>query len=201
MHTYAFSLQELYNINSPKANNRAQNCKTYRIMYKKRNPNRYIYLVKCKESYSSASGHLVSVRFKKSEDNKYPLTSEVRVKCSCPAWLYWGSDYNSTNEGYWLDTKQDIYPVVRDPVLENKICKHVARVRLDLRNMTFNKLDKKKKLLVQSSELLPVVSIDECRSAIVSFFESHKKDGGLAFFNSLTVDNFEDKLLEAGIID
>ena len=59
----AISLMELHKLNDPKANTRAMNCKTYNINYTRKNPDRYIFLVKCKESYSDVNGHLVSLLF------------------------------------------------------------------------------------------------------------------------------------------
>lgn len=51
----------------------------------------------------------------------------VHVHCNCPAYLWYGSQYQLTQ----LDTSmydESIYPYVRDPYLQNTICKHLAAV-------------------------------------------------------------------------
>jgi len=60
---------------------------------------------------------------------------DCKVSCNCPAFLYWGSDYNASEGGY-LD--KSIYypmskargraPMKRDPFGKNLICKHIAAV-------------------------------------------------------------------------
>jgi hypothetical protein len=49
----------------------------------------------------------------------------VKVHCNCPAFLWYGSQYQLTQ----LDTSmfdESIYPYVRDPSLQNTVCKHLA---------------------------------------------------------------------------
>lgn len=51
----------------------------------------------------------------------------VHVHCNCPAFLWYGSQYQLTQ----LDTSmydESIYPYVRDPFLQNTVCKHLAAV-------------------------------------------------------------------------
>ena len=198
MITEAISLRELHKANDDKTNKRALNCKTFAINYIKRNPDRYIFLVKCKESYSSMSGHIVSLLFSK-DNGIYPLEADAKIKCSCPAWKFWGSDYQSTTQGYWLDTREFRYPIIRDPRQEHKICKHVARVRLDLRNKTFNTLDRKKHL-IQAAELLPVARIEDCSEAIKGFFARNELPDVDIFINGLDENTFESELLRIGMI-
>lgn len=190
---------DLHRSNDSKSNKRANNCRSARVRYKKKNPDRYIFLVRCFETYSNIKGHLVSIVFQKDENNIYPLKADAKISCSCPAWIYWGSAYQSTTQDYWLDDKEFRYPIVRDPRLEHKICKHVARVRLDLRNLTFNMLDKSKRI-IQAAELLDEVPIEMCKDAILEFCNRNNITDSLKFFGSLNEDNFEEQLLKIGMI-
>ena len=60
--------------------------------------------------------------------NKYDIWSDLKVKCTCPYFQWWGSGWNAKNEQYALRrTAGDTYPPnIRDPKRENKICKHVV---------------------------------------------------------------------------
>jgi hypothetical protein len=52
---------------------------------------------------------------------------DITVHCNCPAYLYWGSQYNLTQ----LDTAivpEHRSPVIRDPSNENMVCKHLYAV-------------------------------------------------------------------------
>lgn len=195
----AISLMELHKANDTKSNTRAMNCKTYNINYTRKNPDRYIFLVKCKESYSDTSGHLVSLLFSKDNNGIYPLEADAKIKCSCPAWKYWGSEYQATTQGYWLDTQEFRYPYIRDPRQEHKICKHVARVRLDLRNKTFNMLDRKK-TIIRAAEMLPVCRIEDCAEAIRGFFKRNDLPDVNSFIKGLDENTFESELLRIGMV-
>jgi hypothetical protein len=61
---------------------------------------------------------------------KYNPDSNVRCRCSCPAFKWWGSGYNARNEGYRLrqTSGEQIKPNIRDPNNENKLCKHLIAV-------------------------------------------------------------------------
>ena len=196
--TQAISLMQLHRDNDSKTNARAKNCKTFNIHYKRKNPDRYIFLVRCQESYSDSSGHLVSLLFSK-ENGIYPLEADAKIKCSCPAWVYWGSEYQATAQGYWLDEQEFRYPFIRDPRQEHKICKHVARVRLDLRNKTFNTLNRKR-TLIRAAELLPLCSIEDCSEAIRGFFNRNNIPDSDSFIKGLDENTFESELLRIGMI-
>ncbi len=61
---------------------------------------------------------------------KFPdlSTMDAKVHCDCPAFLWWGSQYFLEQ----LDTAANPagvpFPYVRDPSLNNTICKHLAAV-------------------------------------------------------------------------
>lgn len=120
----------------PETHERAYRCKTLRIKYEPKT-NRYVFLSRGSEPWSDSKGHLVSVLFdydvdttKKHEFNKRPYQVGMRVFCSCPAFLYWGSKYISTDEDYHLpEHDEDRPPDIRDPGRINWLCKHVVSLR------------------------------------------------------------------------
>jgi hypothetical protein len=61
---------------------------------------------------------------------KFPeLTNmDVQVHCDCPAFLWWGSWYNLEQRDTSLFPEGIPFPHVRDPALNNVICKHLAAV-------------------------------------------------------------------------
>lgn len=130
-----FTLKELYDSNHELTNLRANKCKTMRIGHVH---GVYLFLVRCREFYSNPKGHFVSIAFDGYDSSKVkgrqpseytqPNLVGMRVKCSCEAFHYWGSDYWSTQLGYGLDTDENRFPVIRDPNMERFVCKHVARV-------------------------------------------------------------------------
>lgn len=130
----AYSLFDigLENKNS-KTHDRIKRCETFRVKYQK-NKKKFIFLVKCSESWSDPKGHIVSLKF----DYSIPLGKEfnfragdvdARVFCSCPAFQYWGSAYTSTTLDYYLNHREFRFPYIRDPNLINTCCKHVLKVR------------------------------------------------------------------------
>lgn len=59
----------------------------------------------------------------------YPdlLNAELKLHCTCPAYLYWGSQYTLTQ----LDTSlepENRFPGIRDENLERIACKHLLAV-------------------------------------------------------------------------
>jgi hypothetical protein len=60
--------------------------------------------------------------------NKYDRMGEARARCNCPAWKWWGSGYNASNEDYRIrkTSGDEVEPNVRDPKRRNKLCKHVV---------------------------------------------------------------------------
>lgn len=51
----------------------------------------------------------------------------VHMHCNCPAYLYYGSQYQLTQYDTAL-YPESIFPSVRDPGLQNTVCKHIAAV-------------------------------------------------------------------------
>lgn len=145
----AITMMDLYKDNHSRTNIKAKNCKIFKIKFDARSTlkNRFIFYVKCFEKYSKSSGWIVSIVYQnidhdKQRNQKKPLNTDVRVKCTCPAFLYWGSAYNATDGDYNWNFSEDREPNIRDPFRQRKICKHLSHVRTKLRNKTFKQMRK-----------------------------------------------------------
>jgi hypothetical protein len=62
--------------------------------------------------------------------SKFPelLNMDMAVHCDCPAFLWWGSQYTLEQLDTALNPAGVPFPSVRDPALDNVICKHLAAV-------------------------------------------------------------------------
>jgi len=205
--TLAVTLLELYRENDIKPNKRSNNCRVYRIKYKVQDSKRYIFLVKCKESWSSPDGHIVSIYFedkgnKVNRRNIIPLNSNIRTRCHCPAFVYWGSAYNATINKYILDKKENRPPDIRDPFRVNKVCKHIVAVTKSLSHKNFKALQRGRiyssinMLDFADISNLPEVSIQETLSVISQYI----KENNIRTDNCIDFDNFESYLLNIGMI-
>jgi hypothetical protein len=87
------------------------------------------YQVQCHESYSDPAGHDVKVKFdvSKVEETQMAKDLDVQVKCTCPAFLYWGAQWNlHQRDGLLGDPRPElIAPTERLDLRGNfVICKH-----------------------------------------------------------------------------
>lgn len=111
---------------NPKTKSRAKNCTVRFTRFEKSNW-RWLFKVSCRESYS-APYHTVRFRVvsgRGQQPNKLTSRSNVEVSCSCPAWLYWGSQYRATQKKYNDGRPENRAPNIRDPQGLNYLCKHV----------------------------------------------------------------------------
>lgn len=207
MQTQAISLRELEKTNSPAFNKRSLKCVTHAIDYERvLGDTRYLFLIQGGESYSSDSGHIVSLLFDvgSAKHNKSrPLVDDVKIHCQCPAFQYWGPAYNSTQEGYNLEGREHRPPDVRDPNREVKICKHVARVIRSIRSFTYDRLDDRagRRLKAMIEEDFQLIPIEETFKPIMGFLERNRPDiNPTEFVRDLNRSNYEQKLLEVGAI-
>jgi len=203
----AVSLMELHKTNHTKTRKRSTNCKVHKIKYiNDSNPNRYLFYVVCSESWSNKDGWITSILFEDAKnESKYdkvkPLTSDVRVKCSCPAFQYWGSAYNSTKDGYDLNVNEKREPNIRDPKRERTICKHIGASRLILRNRTFKKMRRQ----FSSADIIdmPEVSWKDTIPNIESFLSANLKMPKKQIkkvISSVTAENYITFLENYGVI-
>jgi hypothetical protein len=91
------------------------------------------YNVKCHESYSDPSGHDVRVKFdvSKVEDTQNANDLDVQLNCSCPAFLYWGAQWNLHQRDGLLDKPRPelVAPTEKLDLRGNfVICKHCKAV-------------------------------------------------------------------------
>jgi len=167
----AYTLRQLISQTSMRDIQKAQKS---RIQGIKTNPNnaltRLAFIVKSKETYSNPKGHIVSllyptVNFRNplSFFRKDPMSIEVRARCSCPAWIFWGSAFNSTEGNYLIQPfSEHRAPDIRDPKRVHLVCKHVVRVGKALQGKSFSQLKKifkedGKGLASDTEETLPVL--------------------------------------------
>lgn len=61
---------------------------------------------------------------------KFPelVNMDIAIACSCPAFRWWGSWYSLEQRDTALFPEGIPYPHIRDPKLNNIICKHLAAV-------------------------------------------------------------------------
>jgi hypothetical protein len=91
------------------------------------------YNVKCSLAISDPAGHDVKVRFDVSEvhDESTAKDLDVGVSCSCPAFLYWGGQWNSHQRDALEGEPRPLLtaPTERLDLRENfVICKHIKAV-------------------------------------------------------------------------
>ena len=91
------------------------------------------YNVKCQESYSDPSGHDVRVKFdvSKVEETQNANDLDVQLNCSCPAFLYWGAQWNLHQRDGLLDQPRPelVAPTQKLDLRGNfVICKHCKTV-------------------------------------------------------------------------
>lgn len=219
----AFSISEIVSNNNALANKRASNCRNYRVGYQSSNE-RYLFYTRCKESYSDPRGHIVTIKFDMEPIREtgflttkiIPSKVDMRVRCSCPAFLYWGSEYIATQLDYILEGyEENRFPSIRDPELKNTACKHVALVAnavldnknlYDLRNMrkpvaSRNELsdyDAVKKTFDETEE----ISMQESLAAVELYLKRNNIESKKMnrFLSSINETNFEKTLLSLGMI-
>lgn len=224
----AFTLDEMSAENGKQlTHDRVARCTPLRVKFVQKSK-RYIFLVRCSEKWSDPKGHIVSLRFDSRKSLPMANGVDVRVFCSCPAHLYWGSAYLSTTLDYNLkEGTESRFPFIRDPGLLNTTCKHVLTVRQQVLNTISMKTLRSKYNLetVKTAEgirtaarrvlsfeefavketlrSLKAVPVDSCEGAVVSFL---KRSGGFSdpeiesFVLDLDEDNFEDKLNSVGML-
>lgn len=91
------------------------------------------YNVKCHEDYSDPAGHDVRVQFdvSKVEQTQMAKDLDVQVNCSCPAFLYWGAQWNlHQRDGLYGEPRPLLQaPTERLDLRGNfVICKHIKAV-------------------------------------------------------------------------
>ena len=91
------------------------------------------YNVKCHESYSDPNGHDVRVKFdvSKVQETQKANDLDVQLNCSCPAFLYWGAQWNlHQRDGLLGDPRPELVAPTQHLDLRSNfvICKHCKAV-------------------------------------------------------------------------
>jgi len=91
------------------------------------------YNVKCHESYSDPKGHDVRVKFdvSKVQETQKANDLDVQLSCSCPAFLYWGAQWNlHQRDGLLGDPRPELTAPTQKLDLRSNfvICKHCKAV-------------------------------------------------------------------------
>jgi len=88
--------------------------------------NRYDFHVKCAESWSDPSGHIVKIKFVPVDQRiTKAANAPIIASCSCNFWKYYGADYNSMQGDYnERQMGNGAAPTVRGK--NHMICKHLA---------------------------------------------------------------------------
>ncbi len=93
---------------------------------------------------------------------------DLVLSCSCPAWRWLGSEFHAVMDEF-IDGKPRgtaSVPVIRDPELINRVCKHVASALSLARDWEIPLPKRKAKPVVEASTLLDLVRI-ACRISVV----------------------------------
>jgi len=55
------------------------------------------------------------------------IAGDLKIRCSCPAFKWWGYEYITTELELHKGEDQKIYPHIRNPRLEGVVCKHLYK--------------------------------------------------------------------------
>lgn len=130
-HKVAFSIRELVGLTSDFSLKHATPDCTARVIRTEQSKFLFVYNVTCQESYSDPRGHTVRMKFdlKRLKATGSVDDLDVRVSCSCPAFLYWGAQWNLATGDALYGAPRDKFQAPTDPErYKFVICKHVKIV-------------------------------------------------------------------------
>jgi hypothetical protein len=213
--------ETIYNLTGKKPRDKAENGNILGIKSRKRQ-DRFSFVVRCLESYSNPKGHIASVMFPGIEELNQdqqkavdvwedalgigynwhiPKKQEVLLKCSCPAFLFYGSEYYASQFGYHIDGQtEDRPPVIRDPEGNRYLCKHLIRVYKYIEKISFERLLKRFK---SASMELKMASLDlDIAPAVQDYLTRIKVSEAevKVVMNSLNMKSLENTLEHYGVI-
>lgn len=94
---------------------------------------------------SDRTTYKVTIKSLEKKGQKMLMKSDVAISCTCPAFLFWGSEYWALKGGY-LDLYRPGYryprskgipPKIRDPLGKHKLCKHLLAVYEEYKDAKF----------------------------------------------------------------
>ena len=121
----ASSLDEVFEGTNPKVKERSRTCSVGLKRVNAKNL-RWLFSVDC-----GNGPKVVRLRAERPRSGVVKLSKmSVEVACSCPAWRWLGSEHHSQRESYLDGAPRGTasVPVIRDPKMHNRVCKHVAAV-------------------------------------------------------------------------
>lgn len=185
---------------------RASNCKLLGIKARK-NFQRFSFVIRGFEEWSKSKGHIVTALYPNLEQTDLkrgsgvtPMNSEVLVFCTCPAFLYWGSKYWSTQDGYNIKVHlENRPPYTRDPHKKRYVCKHVIRASRYMKKKGFAYLTKR--FEVRKSSLAEASLEYDIKPAVYEFMRRKGMRDEVIhdFLLNMNEDNLELDLEEVGI--
>lgn len=124
----AVSLWELRQRTSPFSKKYVPGCRPSVLRAEPRRA-RWLFRVRCSKPDSKPEGHIVRIRVLRGRGDQI-ISRDILVSCSCPAWAYWGADYNAFHNGYSEAVRAKIHldRAIRDPGRTYLICKHVYAI-------------------------------------------------------------------------
>ena len=126
----AFSIQELVGLTSEFSIRHAPNCSSS-VIRTDTSKHLLVYKVTCRESYSDSDGHTVRMKFDFNRLKKSGSVNDldVRVSCSCPAFLWYGAQWNlSTGDALYGAPRPKLQAPTDPKRYRNVVCKHVKVV-------------------------------------------------------------------------
>lgn len=217
------NILEIVSKTGPLSKKRVDNTRVTGILTRS-NFRRFIFRVKSREVYSDPDGHLISVFYPRVpfeaieqgtlKRSVRPVTADVRIWCTCPAWQMWGSAFISTKHGYNLPRMTEHRaPNIRDPKQQNFCCKHVIRVSKKLERMGFSSLYESFKfrdvrrvtranIILPPTEILEMESWDNSLGCVKKWMLSnteYSESQATEFLSSLNAETYEDSLAELGV--
>ena len=171
---------------------------------------RFAFLIRSNETYSSPNGHITSVLYpniiKLSDIPRfqYPMTMDIRVHCSCPAFLFWGTEWISGYNDYNLEPATTIPPNIRDPQRKNWLCKHLVRVSHYMSSVNFKFLFQRFHYAHTPAKdtALPMLEPAECFDSFIAALKennTYSKEIETDIRRHLEDECLDDILVEAGI--
>ena len=126
----AFSLQELVGLTSEFSLKWAKQCDSQVI---RTDPSKYlmVYRVTCHKKDSDPAGHVVRLKFdfKRMKETGTVDDLDVRATCSCPAFLFWGPQWNlATGDALYGAPRPKFQPPTDPERYKFVICKHIKIV-------------------------------------------------------------------------
>ena len=184
----ALSLRQLIDDNAKRTNYLSLRSKVTHI--KTLRKDLFAFLVKSDLSYSSPYGHISVISFDRRKLPYQLLRKDIKVGCTCPAFLWWGNSYNATKGKYARKLfKTNIPPNIRDPHRIHKICKHLVALRPILANKTMNTFHK---YLTASIDPITIKTIPHNHSSVLKVLEFI----GYSVSSGISVKDFENILLD-----